>query len=215
LLYRCRVLTNKRLLMYQQALYRAKDMTMKENSIVVLRFGQTPGIINREETDIVQTPMECFSRAVLGKTQFIVVILSGRNISARSLVFELCRCLKKNPLTKEIPVIVLMDSIHREILVKFHESGVTLFKNYKSGSCIDLNQIKDLIGGRDQAVNLRGLLKKICPALNYIKIDDRYELIVCGAYMNRMALGGIRLHEVCETHNHLNCEYFVSPRMAL
>lgn len=88
-----------------------------------------------------------------------------------------------------------------------------LFKKYKSDISIGLNQIKDLSGEKDQAVNLRGLLKKVCPAFNYIKIDDQHELIVCGAYMNRMALGGIRLHEVCETLNHLNCEYFVSPRI--
>lgn len=188
-------------------------MIMKENTIVVFRKGQTPAIISREETDSVQTPMECFSRAVLGKVQFIVIIFSDRTISARFPVFELCRCLKQNSLTKEIPVIVLMDSIHREILVKFHETGVTLFKNYKSDLCIDLNQVKDLIGTRDQAVNLPGFLKKLCPALNYIKIDDQHELAVCGAYRNRMALGGMRLHEVCETLEHLNCDYFINSGM--
>ena len=45
--------------------------------------------------------------------------------------------------------------------------------------------------------------------------DDQEELTVCGAYMNRMVLGGKRLHEVCETLNHLHCEYFINSGIGI
>lgn len=72
--------------------------------------------------------------------------------------------------TPEIPVVVLMETIHREIMVKLQETGVTLFKNYKADIIMDLN---------------------------------------------RMVLGGKRLHEVCETLNHLQCEYFLNSGISL
>jgi hypothetical protein len=167
-------------------------------------------MINCEETQIVRNPMECLSRAVSGQTELIAIIFSARNISARYGVLELCRCLKNNSLSREIPVVVLMETIHREMMVKLQETGVTLFKNYKAGITIDLNRIKDLARGGDPSMDIRGTIKKLCPALNHTGIDGQEELTVCGAYMNRMVLGGKRLHEVCETLNHLHCEYFIN-----
>ncbi len=111
---------------------------------------------------------------------------------------------------KEIPVIVLMETIHREMMVTLQESGVTLFKSYKADIIIDLNRIKDLVKRGDPSLFIREMIKKLCPALNRVGSDDQEELTVCGAYMNRMVLGGKRLHEVCETLNHLHCEYLIN-----
>ena len=172
-------------------------------------------MINCEETQIVQNPMECFSRAVSGRTELIAIVFSARNMSARHGVLELCRCLKNNPLTREIPVVVLMETIHREMMVKLQETGVTLFKNYIADITIDLNRIKDLVKRGDPSIFIRETIKKLCPALNRIGSDDQEELTVCGAYMNRMVLGGKRLHEVCETLNHLHCEYFLNSRISI
>lgn len=182
---------------------------------MVCRLGQTPEMMNCEETQIVQNPMECFSRAVSGRTELIAIVFSARNMSARHGVLELCRCLKNNPLTREIPVVVLMETIHREMMVKLQETGVTLFKNYKADITIDLNRIKDLVKRGDPSIFIRETIKKLCPALNRIGSDDQEELTVCGAYMNRMVLGGKRLHEVCETLNHLHCEYFLNSRISI
>jgi hypothetical protein len=188
---------------------------IKEKPIVVCRLGQIPEMINCEETQIVQNPMECFSRAVSGRPGLIAIVFSARNRSARHWVLELCRCLKNNPLTKEIPVVVLMETIHREMLVKLQESGVSLFKSYKADMIIDLNRIRDLFRTGDPSMDIRETIKKLCPSLNRVGSDDQEELTVCGAYMNRMVLGGKRLHEICETLNHLHCEYFINPRISL
>ena len=56
------------------------------------------------------------------------------------------------------------------------------------------------------------ILAMICPFIHYIKIDSIKELTVCGAYRNRMVLGGGRLHEICEKENHLHCEYYLNPK---
>ena len=62
---------------------------------------------------------------------------------------------------------------------------------------------------KDQ-VNLQ--LKRLFPYLHYSQIDSRNEMTVCGAYLDRMVLGGQRLHEICETQEHLQCEYSLNPR---
>ncbi len=183
--------------------------------MVVCRLGQTPEMIHCDETQIVQTPMECFSRAVSGRTELIAILFSARNWSVRHGVLELCRCLMNNSLTREIPVIVLMETIHREMMVRFQETGVTLFKSYKADMIIDLNRIRDLVKGGDPSMLIRETIKKLCPALNRVGRDDEEELTVCGAYMNRMVLGGKRLHDVCETLNHLHCEYFINSGISI
>ena len=188
---------------------------IKEKPVLVCRLGQTPEMTHCEDAQIVQTPMECFSRAVSGRPELIAIVFSARNMSARHWVLELCRCLKNNPLTREIPVVVLMETIHREMMVKLEETGVTLFKNYKADIIIDLNRIKDLVKRGGPSMGIRETIKKLCPTLNRVGSDDEEELTVCGAYMNRMVLGGKRLHEVCETLNHLHCEYFINSGISI
>lgn len=188
---------------------------IKEKPVLVCRLGQTPEMIHCEDAQIVQTPMECFSRAVSGRLEIVAVVFSARNRSARHGVLELCRCLMNNASTREIPVVVLMETIHREMMVKLQESGVTLFKSYKTDIIMDLNRIRDLVKRGDPSMGILETIKKLCPALNRIGSDDQEELTVCGAYMNQMVLGGKRLHEVCETLNHLHCEYFINSGISI
>jgi hypothetical protein len=108
-----------------------------------------------------------------------------------------------------------METIHREMMVKLQGSGVTLFKSYKADIVMDLNRIRDLVKRGDPSMLIRETIKKICPALNRAGSDDQEELTVCGSYMNRMVLGGKRLHDVCETLNHLYCEYFINSGIGL
>jgi CheY-like chemotaxis protein len=188
---------------------------IKEKPVLVCRLGQTPEMIHCEDAQMVQNPMECFSRAVSGQPELIAVVLSARKMSVRHWGLELCQCLKQNSLTREIPVVVLMETIHREMMVKLQESGVALFKSYKADIIMDLNRIRDLVKRGDPSMFIRETIKKLCPALNRVGSDDQEELTVCGAYMNRMVLGGKRLHDVCETLNHLHCEYFINSGISL
>lgn len=185
------------------------DVAVKGKPIVVCRMGRTPEIIHGEGARIVQSPLECFSRATEDQAEFIVVVFSGWNILVRHSVLELCRHLKNNPLTGEIPVIAVMEGLHREMMVKLQECGVALFDKYKATAPIDLNRIKDLARRRDYAVDIREEIKKLCPFLNHIDIEGDYVLTACGAYKNRMVLGGKRLHEICETLNYRLCDYFM------
>ncbi len=52
-----------------------------------------------------------------------------------------------------------------------------------------------------------------CPFLKRRPINADEEMSVCGAYRDRLVLGGRRLREVCETDNHRYCEYFLNPRV--
>ena len=56
-------------------------------------------------------------------------------------------------------------------------------------------------------------LAALCAYLHYDIIDARREMKVCGAYLDRMVLGGLWLSEVCQTEGHLQCEYFLNPRL--
>jgi hypothetical protein len=60
---------------------------------------------------------------------------------------------------------------------------------------------------------LQRYLAVLCPFLHYSRIDSQREMTVCGAYLDRLVLGGRWLREVCETEDHLHCEYFLNPRL--
>ena len=66
------------------------------------------------------------------------------------------------------------------------------------------------LGAKDR---MQRQLRTLCPYLHYEMIDAYREMTVCGAYLDRMVLGSRFLHEVCETENHLGCEYFRNPRL--
>jgi hypothetical protein len=71
-------------------------------------------------------------------------------------------------------------------------------------------KIIDELGPDDR---LERHLPVLCSFLHYREIDAQHELTVCGAYRDRMVLGGFWLHEICETENHLHCEYYLNPRI--
>ncbi|EPR44188.1 hypothetical protein dsmv_1138 [Desulfococcus multivorans DSM 2059] len=72
----------------------------------------------------------------------------------------------------------------------------------------DLKHIDDTMPPR----SLKFLVCDTTCFLHYNKIESRHELTVCGAYLDRMILGGHRLGEVCQTEKHLSCEYYLNPR---
>lgn len=109
----------------------------------------------------------------------------------------------------------VMEGLHREMMVSLQETGVALCDNYKTPGPIDLERIKALVQRKDYAADIREAIKKLCPFLNHIDIEEDCVLTACGAYRNRMVLGGKRLHEICETLNHLHCEYFINPGISI
>ncbi|MDA3788781.1 MAG: hypothetical protein PF503_09845 [Desulfobacula sp.] len=187
-------------------------MISKEKTILICRLIQKPQILNNEGMTITHSPMQCFNNAVSEKTGLIIIIFSVQNLSLRGQIIELCSCLKSNSLTKEIPIVALAEVLHRDMLVNMQKAGVESTEMYNMNAAIDLKNIADRFFLQGFPFRIERFLQKLCPFLNYIQIDNQHDLTVCRAYKNRMVLGGKRLHEVCETGNHLHCDYFLNPR---
>jgi hypothetical protein len=78
---------------------------------------------------------------------------------------------------------------------------------------LDDEKIRDILDSLDEAHRVAHSRAPLCPYLRDIPIDEFKTMTVCGAYLNRMVLGGRRLHELCETENHAGCEYYQNPRV--
>ncbi|MFH2090804.1 MAG: hypothetical protein ABIJ31_00380 [Pseudomonadota bacterium] len=104
-----------------------------------------------------------------------------------------------------------IEDLHRDMLLKMQKAGVEFTDIYRTMVPLDLTHMSDRIREKEISIQIEQFLIKLCPFLNYIRIDNQHDLAVCGAYKNRMVLGGKLLHEVCETGNHLHCEYFLNP----
>ncbi|MEW6138580.1 MAG: response regulator [Thermodesulfobacteriota bacterium] len=71
----------------------------------------------------------------------------------------------------------------------------------------------NLLGSVQSLDRIERQLELLCPYLYYTTTDSGYNVRTCGAYMDRLVLGPRLLHELCETENHLHCEYFLNPRL--
>jgi hypothetical protein len=76
---------------------------------------------------------------------------------------------------------------------------------------LESTQLQGIIEGLGPDDCLARHLAILCPFLYYREIDSQHEMTVCGAYLDRMVLGGRRLRELCQTEDHLHCEYFLNP----
>jgi hypothetical protein len=132
-------------------------------------------------------------------------------IRERNTLVELSAALKRNSHTRKCPVLVLLHSRHRKLLEDLNRAGVD-FAKYIEEIILDSNQMQKIIDGLGPDDRLERHLAVVCPFLHYSEIDSLNELTVCGAYLDRMVLGGRWLHEICETENHLHCEYYLNPR---
>jgi hypothetical protein len=92
-----------------------------------------------------------------------------------------------------------------------HE-GVDFVKYVVADTTLDSNKMRKIIDELGPNDRLERHLKVVCPFLHYNEIDSKHKMAVCGAYLDRMVLGGRRLHELCETEDHLHCEYYLNPR---
>jgi len=186
---------------------------IQEKSILICRLIKKPEILNSEGMLITHNPIDCFTKALSVNPGLILIIFSARIVSMQDQVIELCSCFKDNPITKEIPILVLMEILHRDLIVKLQKARVAAIEIYRPNVSIDLRNMATRALNNEPFLNINQLLKKLCPSLNSIKIDNQRDLTVCRAYGNRMVLGGERLHEICETSNHLHCDYFLNSRL--
>jgi hypothetical protein len=159
----------------------------------------------------VRSPTQCLDRAVEGKPRIIVVRFGSMLIQQRDALVELCAVLKRNSRTRKAPLLVLLHEKHRGLIENLRRAGVDFVKFIAEtplSSSLIIKMI-DRLGTEDR---VESQLANLCPYLHYDALDATHEMTVCGAYLDRMVLGGKWLHEVCERGSHLRCEYFLNPR---
>jgi len=159
----------------------------------------------------VSSPIECMDKAVDRRPRIIVIRFGRMSIRERETLVELCGALKRNSHTRTCRLLALLRSKHRKLLEGLNRAGVD-FARYVEDVPLDSSEMSGIVDGLGPRDRVERHLKVVCPFLHYSEIDSRHEMAVCGAYLDRMALGPSRLHELCETKDHLQCEYYKKPR---
>lgn len=183
----------------------------QKTTALICELTENPEIVASEKTIITHTLLTCLSEATQRDFGLIIIHFHTRPISARAGIIALCSCLKNNSLTGQIPLFALMHTLHRDVIVRMKHAGVSFMNISSPEQPIYSKEMLSLIRRDDPSIRIGSFAAKLCPFLNYNPIDDRVELITCRAYRNRMVLGGKRLHDICETENHLHCEYYQNP----
>jgi len=164
------------------------------------------------EENWVPGPVRCLDRAVALEPEFIVVRIGRVPLRTREVLVELSAALKRYSHIRQCPVLALLKSKHLKLIEDLKGAGVDFVKNMGEIT-LNSSQMRKIIAELGPDDHLAGQLAVLCPFLHYRGIDDRHELTICGAYLDRMVLGGRRLHEICETEIHLHCEYYLNPRI--
>lgn len=170
------------------------------------------GELSSPEEEWASSPVQCLDKAVDKKPGIIVIRFGKMTIRERDSLVELSAALKRNSYTRTCPVLVLLDSKHRKLIEDLNRAKVD-YVRYVGDAVLDTDRIREIIDGLEPDDRLEHHLETVCPFLHYEMIDSQHEMTVCGAYLDRMVLGGHRLHEICETENHFHCEYYLKPRL--
>lgn len=165
-----------------------------------------------EDEEWVRSTTQCLDRAVEGNPGLIVVRFGPMLIQQRDALVKLCVALKGNTQTRKSPLLALLHEKHRRLMEDLSRAGVDFVKVIAE-TRLSSSLMSDIIDGLSTEDRVERQLTILCPHLHYDSLDASHEMTVCGAYLDRMVLGGKWLHEVCETENHLSCKYFLNPRL--
>ncbi len=163
------------------------------------------------EEEWVASPIQCLDKAVDLKPEIIVIYFRQMPIRERETLVELSAALKRNSHTQQCLVVALLYSKHRKLIEELERVQVD-YVRYISDAKLDSSLVREIIEELGPGDRLDRHLETLCPFLHYSKIDSHHEMTACGAYLDRMVLGGSRLHELCETEAHHHCEYHQHPR---
>jgi len=164
--------------------------------------------------EIVQAPSitSYLSRAVVENFDLLVLCLFTQVHQERDALVELCGVLRTNPYTREKALIVILTEKHRQLLVHLERAGVKYVMIAEKGDVLLQDRLATLELPLTNNYRIESLLLEICPFINYLPINSRRELILCGAYRNRLVLGPYRLGQLCEAPAHLTCEYYQAQK---
>jgi DNA-binding response OmpR family regulator len=164
-----------------------------------------------EDEEWVRSTTQCLDRAVEGNPGIIVVRFGPMLIQQRDALVKLCVALKGNTQTRKSPLLALLHEKHRGLIESLEHAGVDFVK-FIAETRLSPSLMSEIIDGLSTDDRVERQLTRLCPYLHYDSLDASHEMTVCGAYLDRMVLGGKWLHEVCETESHLTCKYFLNPR---
>jgi hypothetical protein len=161
--------------------------------------------------EIVQAPSiaSYLSRAVEEDFKLLVLCLFTPVHQERDALVELCGLLRSNHHSREKTLIAVVGGRHRELLNRLEKVGVRYVMTAEPGGDL-AHRLATLDLPLSNVYRVESLLMEICPFVNHLPINSCRELILCGAYRNRLVLGPHRLAQRCEVPAHLTCEYYQS-----
>lgn len=158
-----------------------------------------------------KSPILCFDLAVDQEVDMVIVRFGPMPSPLRSRLVILCQALNHNSHTKECLILALFDSWQRELMEELKMAGVDFVKCV-GDMVLDPASLHEIISSLKLDDLLDNRLASLCPYLHYRVTETNNEMTVCGAYKDRMVLGGERLQVKCESLKHRECEFFLSPR---
>jgi len=158
-----------------------------------------------------ESPILCLRRALAEGPRVVLVRFGAVNLRERAALVELCAALRRAPPHRSPEVVALLPARHRGLLVDLQRAGVA-YVRYGGHDRLDSRSVRGILAGLAPEDRIEQRLAALCPFLHYQPIDFRRELTVCGAYRDRLVLGGRRLADICESDSHLACDYFLDPR---
>ncbi|MEF2230253.1 MAG: hypothetical protein V3571_04930 [Pseudodesulfovibrio sp.] len=159
-----------------------------------------------------RSPLSCLEAAIEAAPEMILIRFPEPIDPTHEMYLELCEVLKHNRHTRGCAVTALMPGKDRSLMDRLHSSGVD-YATTVSGGGLDDRKVLDILGSFGEGQRVDHCRDTLCPYLRSMPLDESRAMTVCGAYLDRMVLGGRRLHELCETENHVGCEYFQNPRV--
>lgn len=159
----------------------------------------------------IHSPLQCLDKAVDGKPEIIVVRFGNISLQQREALLELCTILKRNSHTRNCIVIALLHSKHRTLLERLDRARVD-YVRYVGESALESSFMAECTKELGPNDRLETHLFELCPFIHYSATDHEHEIPFCGAYLDRLVLGGHRLHQICHTADHHQCEYYRNPR---
>lgn len=161
--------------------------------------------------EVVKSPIICLVRSIEQRPELMIVRFSQNSARDRRYLLELCAALKRISRSWGGSVLVLLPAMHRRLLEELDAAKVD-YVGFETGTALEPENLTMCLAQPDSRTSPRHCLQVLCPFLHYLPISGEHEMVVCGAYLDRLVLGGNRLHQLCETKKHYHCDHFLSPR---
>lgn len=176
---------------------------------VLLDPGARPDKSTPDENRV-SNPLICLDRAGRGNGNIVVVNFCDIAAGQYTSFVEFISIMKNGP-ASDHPIVALLRLRHRVLLDALATAGAdfALMLGERAPDSQYLQNALRTLGPEDR---IEHHLNHICPHINYSMIDSRLELVLCGAYLNRMVLGESRVHATCATKAYRSCEYYLNPR---